>query len=417
MIDIDTQTPALLVKTSPYPVHAGSVGAVRSLGELGVPVHAVTEDHLTPVALSRWTTGHVLLGDAGPRADEERVEQLCAVGRALGRPAVAVAVDDGAAVLLAEHADRLRPYLLLPAVDPGLPRRLASKRELAAMCAAYGVPTPRTAFPEGPAGLLPAARELGFPLVAKNAGVGGTPIVPGTTLIADAAELMRRFGGRADLSGLLLQEHLPFDGTNDWFVHAYCGADARPLVAFVGRKAYAWPPGRGITTDARSAESPVLRELTAGLVRRIGYRGVLDCDWRYDPRDGRFKLVDFNPRVGAQFRFGVTRGGVDVIRALHLDLTGRPVPAGEQDLSRRLVVENVHLPAVLRHRMSGLPRPAPVRVGLHTHGAWREGGLRDPLPVLAMAARTTGRLLAAAGRRALPRFRAVTVGPEVVTDI
>jgi hypothetical protein len=42
-----------------------------------------------------------------------------------------------------------------------------------------------------------------------------------------------------------------------------------------------------------------------------------------DLRDGEYKLLDFNPRVGAQSRVFEDNGAVDRVRALHLDLTGR----------------------------------------------------------------------------------------------
>ena len=43
-MEMDYQVPALIVKIGHYPVHSGGVGAVRTLGRLGVPVYAITED-------------------------------------------------------------------------------------------------------------------------------------------------------------------------------------------------------------------------------------------------------------------------------------------------------------------------------------------------------------------------------------
>jgi hypothetical protein len=235
-------------------------------------------------------------------------------------------------------------------------------------------------------------------------------MVAGTTLISSERELLDRFGARPDLSGMLLQEYIPHEVAQDWFVHAYCDESADAVASFVGRKAYSWPPRRGVTADARSADNPALAALTAKFCAQIGYRGINDLDWRYDGRDERFKLVDFNPRLGAQFRFGQTDAGLDVVRALHLTLTGRAIPPGAQDHSRRLVVENVYLPARLVYRLSGLPT-IPVPVDTHSHGAWREGSGRDPVPLLMLAIRFVGpaavaacRLLYGSARRVLRRL-------------
>lgn len=406
-LDLDRSVPALLVKIGHYPVHAGGLGAIRSLGRLGVPVYAITEDHLTPAALSRYVVGHFVWTRSEHDEAGYLVDRLRAIGRSLGRPAVAVATDDEAAVLLAEHADALAEHFLLPRPRPDLVRRLASKRGLHELCVAHDVPTPRTEFATCADELVAMARRLTFPLVVKNVDPWirlWAPAVSGTTIVTSQRELLTRFAASDDMSGLLLQEYIPHNGTDDWFVHSYCDEGSATVVDFVGWKAYAWPPGRGVTADARSRPNPALVELTRRLCKEVGYQGVSDLDWRYDRRDGRFKLVDFNPRVGAQFRFGQTRSGVDVVRALHLSMTGRPVPADGQDYTRRLVVENIYIPSRVVHRLSTMPAVPPVWPEARTYGAWREGGGRDPLPGLAMALRFAGPAAVAAGRGA---YRAV----------
>ena len=40
-------------------------------------------------------------------------------------------------------------------------------------------------------------------------------------------------------------------------------------------------------------------------MKELGYRGILDIGYRYDARDGRYKVLDVNPRIGATFRLFV----------------------------------------------------------------------------------------------------------------
>ena len=53
-------------------------------------------------------------------------------------------------------------------------------------------------------------------------------------------------------------------------------------------------------------------------MKTIGYMGIMDFDYRLDLRDGRYKLLDFNPRIGAQFRLFESHDGMDVARAMSL---------------------------------------------------------------------------------------------------
>jgi D-aspartate ligase len=79
----------------------------------------------------------------------------------------------------------------------------------------------------------------------------------------------------------------------------------------------------------------------------------VDLDLRRDARDGRFRLLDFNPRLGAQFRVFEDGGGIDVARAAYLDLTCQPIPGQLPRSDRRFVVENYDLLAALSYHRRG----------------------------------------------------------------
>lgn len=95
-------------------------------------------------------------------------------------------------------------------------------------------------------------------------------------------------------------------------------------------------------------------ELTVRFMSAIGYRGVLDLGYRYDERDGRYKVLDVNPRVGATFRLFVDpRTGMDVVRALYLDLTGESIPAPGPPAVRKWLVEDRDLRSSAAYRRDG----------------------------------------------------------------
>jgi D-aspartate ligase len=123
---LDTSVPALLVRVGRYPLHAGSLGVVRSLGVLGVPVYAVVADRLSPVACSRRAAGRFVWPHSGGADPADLIGRLLRIGRRLGRPTVAIATDDEAALLLAEPAAELAEYFLLPRVPPSCAPSTAS---------------------------------------------------------------------------------------------------------------------------------------------------------------------------------------------------------------------------------------------------------------------------------------------------
>ncbi len=395
-LPVDRDVAALIVKVGNYPLHHGGVDAIRSLGRLGVRVYAVSEDRWTPAALSRYCRGHYVW-PAEERADPGRmVERLQEAGRQIPGPAVLIPTDEEAAVLIAENSAALAEWFLLPKVPSSLPARLASKRGLYELCLEHDVPAPASSFPQTAADVAGFAATATFPVVAKNLEAWvrlHAPVVSGTTVIATAAELLALARAWGDNPSVILQEYIPPEHAEDWIVHLYRGAGGDPLVLFTGVKVRSWPPQAGMTACAYTVGNPQLAALAARLCERVGYCGIADLDFRYDRRDGRYKLVDFNPRVGAQFRLFENAAGVDVVRAMHLDLTGRRVPQAVAPSGRRILIENVDLTARLSARLTRRPSGyrVPVPSGpVHTELAWLAAD--DPLPAVAMLARSAGPL-------------------------
>ncbi|MFD7475907.1 ATP-grasp domain-containing protein [Streptomyces sp. NPDC059837] len=387
-VDADRDVPGLIVKFGDYPLHHGGVGAIRSLGRLGIPMYAITEDRYTPAAASRYLRRAFVWPTTGTEEPERLVEGLLRIGARIGRPTVLVPTDEEAAVLIAEHQEELGERFLFPRVDAKLPRRLASKQGLHELCVEHGIPSPAAAFPQSYEEIVAFAESARFPIVAKNREAfvrRSQPAVNGTTRIATRDGLLTLARDWGDQPGVILQEYLPREEAEDWIVHAYFDADSTPLAMFTGVKVRSWPPHAGMTANAYVVDNPELADLAARFIKQIGFSGVIDLDLRFDRRDGQYKLLDFNPRMGAQFRLFESESGIDVVRAMHLDLTGRAVPEGEQRAGHRYIVENIDLPALLAYRRSGYTTPhAPARAS-GTELAWLAGD--DLRPFFTMLAR------------------------------
>jgi predicted ATP-grasp superfamily ATP-dependent carboligase len=112
-------------------------------------------------------------------------------------------------------------------------------------------------------------------------------------------------------------------------------------VVFTGRKLRNFPPYFGQASLAVCAKNDQVEKTTLAFMKNIGYRGPLDLGYRYDARDGKYKVNDINPRVGAMFRLFVGDNGMDVIRALYQDMTGQPVIPARAPEGRKWIVEDV----------------------------------------------------------------------------
>jgi D-aspartate ligase len=338
----DFSTPAVVLKFDPNVMHHGGLGVIRTLGRAGVPVYGVHEGPWAPAAASRYLHGRCFWQPSPEDADEVRAG-LMRLASHIGRPAVLFTTDDAGAIFLAEHGDQLRQWFLFANPPGDLPRRLAGKYSLYELCRELGVPCPQTALPGSLSAARTFAAEAGYPLIAKLATpwVRGRKELRSTSVAADQEELDRIYQACARSgTGLMLQEFIPGGPGHDWFFHGYCDATSACWPAFTGIKERSYPAHAGLTSLGRSAPNQVLRDQITGLLARLRYQGLLDLDIRLDARDGQYKLLDFNPRLGAQFRIFRDTAGIDVALAAYLDLTGQGVPVSEQVNRRTFLVEN-----------------------------------------------------------------------------
>ena len=96
---------------------------------------------------------------------------------------------------------------------------------------------------------------------------------------------------------------------------------------------------RGSTCLGICARNRVVESQTKRLTQAVAYRGPVDVGYRFDARDGKYKLLDVNPRIGVTFRLFAASNGLDVARALYLDATGQAVPSAQIFEGRKWVVE------------------------------------------------------------------------------
>jgi len=355
----DTSTPVLVLR----PHHHGALGIFRSLGSLGVPVYAVEDGEWAPPLQSRYCRG-IFHWDVRHAELEESIAALLKIAGHFDRPPILIATDDATAVLVQEAAEELQPAYRFPVLPKGLARRLCSKRELYFLCRDSDFPTPHTTFPRSRTELLQCLEKVVFPVVLKGIDdrrlFGRTKV--GMRIVHNADELLKGYDEMEDPAhpNLMLQEYIPGNVDTVWMFNGYFNAKSECLAGLTGRKLRQRPAYTGMTSLGVCRRNETVDQSIRMLLGSLNYTGMIDLGCRYDERDGRYKLLDVNPRVGCTFRLFVDPAGMDVVRTCYLDLTGQPVEAEAAEEGRKWLVENQDLMVL----------PQYMRDGKLTAGAW-----------------------------------------------
>ena len=350
--DVDASVPALVISAQNY----GSLGIIRSLGRLGVRVYAVDPPPARAASRSKYLRGRFVF-DLRSAPAQATVDYLLDVGRRIGRPTVLIPTWDETSLLVSDHQEVLSEYFIFPRQPPGLAASLANKKQMHFVAQEHAVPTPNVVIPTGVDDVIRYAADSEFPVMLKGIDGARLKMRTGLTMVIVRGpdELVRLYQEMEDPvePNLMLQEYIPGGEDDVWMFNGYFDGQSDCLAGFTGRKLRQTPVYTGATSLGICLKNDVVFETTTRWMKELGYRGILDIGYRYDARDGRYKVLDVNPRIGATFRLFVARNGLDVARALYLDLTGQRVPPGVLVEGRKWMVEGADLDSAMLYRRDG----------------------------------------------------------------
>jgi D-aspartate ligase len=192
---------------------------------------------------------------------------------------------------------------------------------------------------------------------------------------------------------LLLQEFIPGPATSHYFVDGFVDREGTVRAWFARRRvrSHTEPFGDSscmVSIPLGEACAPV--ETVNRLLEALPVRGIFNAQFKYDERDGLYKLLDFNPRPWGGVTLPISCG-VDVVEMAYRDALGLPVETvTDYPIGRHWVHharDFVACVRLLRERRLSLASWVRTWAGaVHPIFRWN-----DPLPAAAMLLQTLKR--------------------------
>jgi predicted ATP-grasp superfamily ATP-dependent carboligase len=262
------------------------------------------------------------------RDETSIIETVLAVGEEFGLQGwVLYATREEMVAAFARHRDVLLRQFRVPTPGWNTVKWAWDKRNTYRMANDLGIPTPRTWYPrsladlaeiegEPPFAVKPAIKEHFFYATKAKAWRAN-----------NAQELAERFEQASALvpeGEIMVQEFIPGDGREQF---AYCaffkeGQAVGSMVA-LRRRQHPREFGRA-STLVETIEIPLLHRLSEKFLRSIDCYGLVEVEYKHDPRDGLYKLLDVNLRAWGYHTLG-PRAGVDFPYMLFADQIGEPI--------------------------------------------------------------------------------------------
>ena len=359
----------------------------RELGRSGTPLLGVDTDFGTASASRyfRQSGGIWYEADTGRLAD-----RLLEFGRRCDSKPVLIPTSDHFIQFVVENYSRLHSAFHIAECYAGIADCFLDKQKFHQLCGTHGIATPGVWE-------LSSMEDIGrvegvpFPCLLKP------------TLIHLAKPFMRGrkvfiVESRADLVALskklpresgswLLQELIPGEESSIALVAGYTSENAIAGDTFTAVKLRQYPPGFGSASRAISGPCAEAREIAETLMASIGFNGMYGAEFKRDPRDGRLKIIEVNPRPTLWFYLSHAAGKRLVERA-YCDVAGLPVALASPQRDGVLwhyVLKDMASAIFYRIRGRGFILGAPdLAAGGPVAGrCWPVFSLSDPMPFFA----------------------------------
>lgn len=341
----------------------------RALADGGVPVAGFDPDPSQPGMRTRLFPVERC---PGPEDDAALLSFL--VERAAGKMPVLFPASDAFVSFIARNEAALRPHFRF--LLPENAMSLLAKGAQSMLAGAAGARLPKTVSWKGG-----AAPSLRFPVYVKPEDTAAWRRLYGNKgARADGpAALTRLLENRLSV---VVQEIIPGGPENNFEVSAYVDQTGRCWGPFIMRKLRQHPRELGTGTLGESVRHPELEREATELFRRLGIRGFINAEFKWDPRERDFKFIEANLRVWQQVALAAACG-LNLPLVQYQDLAGAPIQSDSEYRTGLLWVDPLRdALAVIEERGLGLrSRPGfwKALASASVHGIFRRD---DPWPAL-----------------------------------
>lgn len=324
------------VVVTPLDEHMG-LDIARSLHKRGIPVYGVDHDKY---AVGKYSNACQLVLSPDPQKDSEAyLEFLVRFSKQLGCKPLLIPLSDEHVLVISRHRERLSDYYEFVMPDKETIEALCTKVGLIEVARRLNIPAPLTFFPKSADEIDQIAAQIPYPAILKP---GESPqwhdplierqlrrgVLDGrakVVLCNNAVELKDAYRQLASINPeLIVQEVIPGEDSRLYYVSFYMDRHSQPLASFAGRKERVIPIGFGSASFVHSFYDPALIEMGLRVFQGTGYQGLGGVEFKKDPRDETYKLIEVNTRFGMWDGLGV-RCGVDFGYIAYCDALRIPV--------------------------------------------------------------------------------------------
>lgn len=224
--------------------------------------------------------------------------------------AMVIPASDASLAAVSHWKAELSRYYTMACTEWYIAEKFIDKKKTYTLAEEAGVPAPRTIIPHNDAQAESYARSVLYPCLVKpcQSHLYFDVFHRKMVYAQDKYELLQAYR-QAAAAGLevVLQEFIPGDDTSGVNYNSYTW-DGQQLVEFTASKIRNAPPNLGSPCAAVSSMVDGVLEGGRRILQAMGFYGYACTEFKYDARDGIYKLMEVNGRHNLSTLLAVSCG-------------------------------------------------------------------------------------------------------------
>ena len=300
------------------------LGIVRSFQKTSIPVFVLIHDK-DFIRFSRFCKAFMC---PDPQ-NEEFIPFLKSFCRSLPAKPIVFATSDVFLMPLIHSKKDLENEALIPTCEQELFDKLIEKKYLYSFAEQVGVDCPKTKCIQANQLNLKIEEDMRYPLIVKpSVNIIFRKVFGQKALLVNNKEelwsLIKKLDETKYDDSLIVQEYIPGDMTTLYTITSYVDKRHEVRGYSIGHKIRQYPAKTGTITSGLVEHVEDILEMSKRFVKEVEFYGISNIEYKYDERDGKYKLMEINPRTGI-WNLSVLESGINLPLMAYNDILGRAI--------------------------------------------------------------------------------------------
>ena len=305
-----------------------ALSVVRSLGEAGFTVYAVSHTRLGAALYSRHVDNYSILRspEKDPRGYWMELSELLAQWNF----ECIIPLEEESIEIILNNKEHIPDNTKTQYIDADSYHRASDKWKVYQLATDLNIPVPISIAPDSHSASLKFSQEHGFPLILKpRSGRGSVGIVK----LKDQKDLDAFYSRSKSASeNYILQQKI--DSKGPGLGVACLVKDGITLTSFSYKRLREYPVNGGPSTLRESTDHQEIIQHAERLLMELKWTGIAMVEFKFDPEDNKAKLLEINPRFWGSLELA-HQSGINFPSLLCEMLSGQEVGKQSYEIGKR----------------------------------------------------------------------------------